>query len=164
MLQRSITSTNAEAIATEGRLSAVEARVENLRHVAQLRDVMLAGHAQLSAIGGHVPASWLLAELNRAAPPSVSLTELNLDPTQPTTSPGDAADLSDSSHVVLRGLAASDADVAAMQEALGHVPGVSAVSIGNAKDLAVAGRVMRAFEIGFELSGEPSTPVAEVDK
>jgi hypothetical protein len=64
-------------------------------------------------------------------------------------------------------LAASDADVAALQEALGRVPGVGAVSIGNAKDLAVAGRVLRAFEIGFELSSQPNAAVpetAEVDK
>jgi Tfp pilus assembly protein PilN len=162
MLQRSISSTKIQATVNEARLSGVEAQVEALRHVAQLRDTMLAGHAKLMAIGSRVPASWLLAELDRAAPPSVSLTELNLDPTQPTTDPGDSAYLAASSHVVVRGLAASDADVAAMQEALGHVPGVTAVSIGDAKDLAVAGRVMRAFEIGFELSSQPNAPVAEV--
>ena len=156
MLQRSISAATAQASATAARLSTVQAEVENLRHVALLRDAMLAGHAQLASIGNHVPASWLLAQLDRAAPPSVSLTELNFDPSQPTTSPGDAAALPSSSHIVLRGLAASDADVAAMQEALGRVPGVSAVSIGNAKDLAVAGRVMRAFEIGFELSAQPA--------
>jgi Tfp pilus assembly protein PilN len=168
MLQRSIALAEAQALETNAKLSAAQADVENLRHVARLRDAMLAGHAQLAAIGGHVPASWLLAELDRAAPASVSLTELNLDPAQPTTGPGDAADLSASAHIILRGLAGSDADVAAIQEALGRVPGVSAVSIGNAKDLAVAGRVMRAFEIGFELSATPSsspgTATAEADK
>jgi Tfp pilus assembly protein PilN len=164
MLQRSIDSAIAQTLTTSARLSAMQTEVKNLRHVAQLRDAMLAGHAQLAAIGGHVPASWLLAQLDRAAPPSVSLTELNIDPTQPTTGPVDAVDLASSSHIVLHGLAASDGDVAALQEALGRVPGVSAVSIGNAKDLAVAGRVMRAFEIGFELSDQPNAPVAEVDK
>jgi Tfp pilus assembly protein PilN len=164
MLQRSITTAESETSATSARLSVAQADLENLRHIARLREAMLAGHAQLAAIGERVPASWLLAQLDRAAPPGVSLTELNLDPAQPTTDPGDGSELADSSHVVLQGLAATDADVAAMQAALDRVPGVSAVSIGNAKDLAVAGRVMRAFEIDFELSNQPIPAMAEVDK
>ncbi|HEX4125713.1 MAG TPA: PilN domain-containing protein [Tepidisphaeraceae bacterium] len=162
MLQRGIAAAETRSVAISAKLSVAQADLENLRHVARLRDATLAGHAQLAALAGHVPVSWLLAEFDRAAPPRVSLTELNLDPSEPTTGPSDPAELPGSSHIILRGLAASDAEVAALQAALGRVPGVSAVSIGNAKDLAVAGRVMRAFEIGFELASQPDARAGAV--
>lgn len=129
------------------------ARVHQLGHLCE---TLQGGEQTLRDLRKHVEAARLLSDVGNVAPTGVCLTDLTLDPVVPQKEPFSTsrpADESFAAHsrVVLKGVAPAAADVAAFQSALSRLPGVTQVAVGYAKDLSLRGRILREFEVNFDL-------------